>query len=109
LIDESITSSDSYLYPSTEFGKTFGGQNFSNIIDSGGGGDIVGLSSYSIAEFEVSGVDFDPNDLLLNGPGDREILIQNFFDGENFGEGKIETFLFREGAFAADDIASRIE
>lgn len=96
---------DVYLFPSTKFSDDDGDP--ASISDRGGGGDVVGLSSYGIEDFEVSRDDIgEVNELVLDGPGERDIDIFNFFDG-GFFEGKIETFLFREGLFTGDELASK--
>lgn len=100
LRDSSTMSSDVYLFPSTEFSAS-GVQAF--VDDNGGDSDIVGLSSYGIGDFEVSRI--GARNLLLDGPEGRDIVIFDFFDG-GIDEGKIELFLFREGYFTGDQVAS---
>ncbi len=99
LFDSIPTSSDVYLFPSTEFS----GASEVRMRDEGGAGDVVGLSSYGIDDFEVSR---NGSLLVLDGPNNRDIKINFFFDGENFGKGKIEYFLFREGLVSGDEVTS---
>jgi hypothetical protein len=90
LVDDSTTSSDVYLFPSTDFGE-------GDVFDDGGAGDLVGLGSYSVEDFGVLG--FEDN-LFLDGPGEKDVEISGFSGG-----GKIEFFLFREGYFTGEQVA----
>ena len=98
LTDESTTSSDVYIFPSTQFSTNLNG--LAIIWDFGGAGDIVVLSSYDREDFELSRID---DKLILDGPGGRDIRIANFF-----GEGEIEYFLFRDGWISGDELTSPV-
>jgi hypothetical protein len=95
-IDSSTTSNDRYLIPSTDFSQLppDGRQLF--IRDDGGSSDVLDLSAYRSDDFFGSR---SADDLILDGPGKRDIDIGTFFTTNS-----IDTFKFSDRTITADEI-----
>lgn len=98
LVDRSKTSNDRYLLPSTEFGSGV------RITDDGGSSDVLDLSAYRTQDFSFSR---SPNtsgiDLKMDGPGNRDIVIDFFFTNDT-----IDAFKFSDGTLTAEFIKSNL-
>jgi Ca2+-binding RTX toxin-like protein len=96
--DESATSNDRYVLPSTEF--SFDSNSsfpYTWIKDWGGNADVLDLSSYRYDNFDRR--NWLGKDLYLEGDGARDILIDGFFTSNT-----IETFKFSDRTVTAAEI-----
>jgi hypothetical protein len=95
--DESSTSNDTYLLPATEF-SSIGTALF--VSDRGGSSDVLDLSSYSSTDFALD--DFG-DDLIMDGPGKRDVRLDDFF----YYEVAIDYYKFSDGTLTWDQILSK--
>ena len=76
--DQSATSDDRYVFPSTEFSRSSTSSfTYAWIKDWGGSADVLDLSSYRYDDFDRR--NWLGKDLYLEGDGARDILIDGFF------------------------------
>jgi hypothetical protein len=102
--DNSTTSNDRYLFPSTEFSlRANGSPGYARIQDRGGSADVLDLSSYPSTDFSRS--KYLGTDLILSGPDARRILIYEFFTTRSFSS-SIDYFRFSDRTITADEIKS---
>ena len=100
LTDNSTTSNDRYLFPSTEFslpGPISPGWTL--VQDFGGSADVLNLSSYKSTDFARSQFYGNLRTLRLDGPGARDIHIYDFFTTNS-----IDTFKFSDRTVTAAEI-----
>ena len=96
--DESITSNDRYVLPSTEFSfDSTSSFVYTWVKDWGGSADVLDLSSYRYDDFERR--NWLSRDLYLEGDGARDILIDGFFVSNT-----IDYFKFSDRTVTAADI-----
>ena len=102
LTDNSTTSNDRYLFPSTEFSLVGNiSPGWALIQDFGGSADVLGLGSYKSTDFARSRFQGNPRTLRLDGPGARDIHIYDFFTTNS-----IDSFKFSDRTVTADEIKS---
>jgi hypothetical protein len=99
LTDESATSNDRYLFPSTGFGSRNGRPAGATVKDSGGSADVLDLGSYKSTNF---GRSKSGDGLFLLGPAPRAIYIRDFFTTNS-----IDYFRFSDLTITADEIKSQ--
>jgi len=96
--DESITSNDRYVFPSTEFSlSSTSSFTYAWVRDWGGSADVLDLRSYRYDDFTRG--NWLGRDLFLDGPGARDILIDGFFLSNT-----IDSFKFSDRTVTADEI-----
>ncbi|CAA9431541.1 MAG: hypothetical protein AVDCRST_MAG78-1735 [uncultured Rubrobacteraceae bacterium] len=96
--DESITSSDRYVFPSTEFSfDSTSSFTYAWVRDWGGSADVLDLASYRYDDFDRR--NWLGQDLYLEGPEARDILIEDFFTSNT-----IDYFKFSDRTVTAAEI-----
>ena len=103
LTDNSTTSNDRYLFPSTEFSLSGPiSLGYAQIQDFGGSTDVLNLSFYKSDDFTRSQYQHNPRTLRLDGPGARDIHIYDFFTTNS-----IDYFKFSDRIITANEIKSK--
>lgn len=96
--DESLTSNDRYVFPSTEFSFSSNSSfTYAWIRDWGGSADVLDLRAYRYDDFDRR--NWLSRDLYLEGDGARDILIDGFFVSNT-----IDSFKFSDRTVTAADI-----
>jgi hypothetical protein len=96
--DESITSNDRYVFPSTEFSfSSTSSFTYAWVREWGGSADVLDLRSYRYDDFDRR--NWLGRDLYLEGDGARDILIDGFFTSNT-----IDYFKFSDRTVTAAEI-----